>query len=148
MVISNRSEVRNELVTLLSGYGYFVEYCATRMEGIRKFRSHKQSLVILDVSSLRAYPRRLFAFIRLVRRNAIVLIAAHKNEEAVAYNRISLGAFDVLPLPLKTESLKLTLHRAQSHYRLTLENIFVKNVLFFGIVMAPIWGLLAYLLVR
>ena len=55
LVISNRGEVRNELVTLLSGYGYFVEYCATRREGIRKFRSHKQSIVILDVNALRTY---------------------------------------------------------------------------------------------
>lgn len=148
LVISNRSEIRNELVTLLSGYGYFVEYCATRTEGVRKFRSHRQSLVIVDMGSLRAYPLRLFRFIRLVRRNAIVLIAAHKNEEAIAFSRIPLGAFDVLQLPLKTESLKLTLQRAQNHYRLTLENIFVKNVIFFGILIAPIWVLLAYLLIR
>jgi DNA-binding NtrC family response regulator len=148
LVISNRSEVRNELVTLLSGYGYYVEYCASRMEGVRKFRSHKQSLVILDVGALRTYPRRLFKFIQLVRRNAIVLIAAHKSEEAAAFSRISLGAFDVLQLPLKTESLKLTLQRAQTHYRLNLENIFVKNVVFFGIVIAPIWVLLAILLLK
>jgi hypothetical protein len=42
----------------------------------------------------------------------------------------------------------LTLQRAQTHYRLNLENIFVKNVVFFGIVIAPIWALLGYLLLR
>jgi DNA-binding NtrC family response regulator len=148
LVVSRRSEVRNELVTLLSGYGYFVEYCAARTEGIRKFRAHKQSIVILDVNTLRTYPRRLFEFIRRVRRNTIVLIAATKNEETEALGQLSLGAYDVLSLPLKTESLKLTLQRAMSHHRLTLENIFVKNVLFFGILIAPIWAVLAFLLLR
>jgi DNA-binding NtrC family response regulator len=148
LVISRRPEVRNELVTLLSGYGYFVEYCAARKEGIRKFRAHKQSIVILDVNALRIFPKRLFHFIRQVRKNTIVLIAAHKNEETEAMDRLALGAYDVLSLPLKTESLKLTLQRALSHHKLTLENLFVKNVLFFGILMVPIWVLLAYVLLR
>ena len=49
LIISRSLDLRNELVTLLSGYGYFVEFCQSRMEGTRKFRAHKQSIVILDV---------------------------------------------------------------------------------------------------
>lgn len=148
MVISRNTEVRNELVTLLSGYGYFVEYCRDRVEGMRKFRHHKQPIVILDVPTLRGFPKRLFRFIQLVRKNTIVLIAANKLEEAEALERVSMGAYDVLNLPLKTEFLKLTLRRALAHHRLTLENIFIKNALFFAIVLAPIWALLSYFLIR
>lgn len=148
LVISGSTETRNELVTLLSGYGYFVEYCQSRMEGLKKFRAHKQAIVILDVPSLRAFPRRLFRFFELLRKNTIVLIAAHKNEEMEAFRNLRHGAYDVLHLPLKTDFLKQTLARAQAHHKLLLENLFVKNVVFFSVLMAPIWGFLFYLLAR
>jgi DNA-binding response OmpR family regulator len=78
LIISRNNEIRNEMITLLSGYGYFVDYCQTRMEGIRKFRAHKQSIVILDVPILRQFPKRLFNLIQRVRKNTIVIIAAGK----------------------------------------------------------------------
>lgn len=146
LVISRSLDLRNELVTLLSGYGYFVEYSHSRREGVRKFRSHKQSIVILDMPVLRSLPQRLFRFIRMIRRNAIVLIAANRNEEAEAVQRLNLGAYDILHLPLKTDFLKLTLQRALEHHQLMIEGIFVKNVIFFGLLLLPIWALLAYLL--
>lgn len=148
LVISGNAEVRNELVTLLSGYGYFVEYCQSRMEGVKKFRAHKQSIVILDVPVLRTFPKRLFRLIQKVRKNTIVLIAAEKHDEAEAFDKVGLGVYDVLNLPLKTDFLKLTLNRALSHQRLTLENLFVKNFVFFGLLMFPIWAVLAYLIVK
>jgi DNA-binding NtrC family response regulator len=148
LVISGNIEVSNELVTLLSGYGYFVEYCQNRIEGMRKFRAHKQPIVILDVSVLRIFPKRLFRFIQRLRKNTIVLIAANKKEEALAFDRLQLGAYDVLNLPLRTEFLKLTLNRALAHHKLTLENIFVKNVVFFGALTLPIWAFLAYCIIK
>lgn len=148
LVISGNTAVSNELVTLLSGYGYFVEYCQSRIEGMRKFRAHKQPIVILDMGVLRIFPKRLFRFIQLIRKNTIVLIAADKKEEAEAFDRVAMGAYDVLNLPLKTEYLKLTLKRALAHHRMTLENLFVKDLVFFGLLIAPIWAFLAYLLIK
>ena len=148
LVISRDRDISNELVTLLSGYGYFVEYCHSRMEGMRRFRAHKQSILILDMKVLRLFPKRLFRLIQSIRKNTIVLIAASKKEEVEARDRVSMGAYDVLNLPLKTEYLKLTLNRAMAHHRLTLENIFVKNMVFFGLLTFPIWACLAYLVVK
>ena len=149
LVISRNSDLTNELVTLLSGYGYFVEYCQSRSVGIRKFRAHKQPIVILDVPILRFLPKRLLGFLHRVRKNTIVLIAANKREEGEAFESLALGgAYDILNLPLKTEFLKLTLNRAMAQHRLTLENIFVKNVVFFGLLMLPIWVLLALLMLK
>lgn len=148
LVISRSPDLRNELVTLLSGYGYFVEFCQNRMEGVRKFRAHKQSIVILDVPVLRNGPKRLFDYFRTIRRNTIVLIAANRKDEVEAVQKLDLGAYDVLNLPLKTDILKLTLKRALEHHRLMLENLFVKNVLFFSLLMLPLWAYLAYLIVN
>jgi DNA-binding NtrC family response regulator len=148
LVISRSIDLRNELVTLLSGYGYFVEFCQSRMEGIRKFRAHKQPIVILDIPVLRIFPKRLFRLIRMVRHNTIVLIAANKNEEGEAFLHLGLGAYDILNLPLKTDFLKLTLSRALTHHRIMLENLFVKNMVFFGLLMLPVWAALAYVLLK
>lgn len=145
LVISKSTETCNELVTLLSGYGYFVEFCANRGEGMRKFRNHKQPILILDVPALQYFPKRLFNLIQRVRKNTIILIAAHKKEEGVAFERLALGAYDILNLPLRTDFLKLTLSRALAQHQLMLENIFVKNTLFFGLLMSPLWALLVYL---
>ena len=60
LVISKSSRLRSELVTLLSGYGYFVEECQDRLAGMKKFRAYKQSIIIIDVPSLRRFSRRIF----------------------------------------------------------------------------------------
>ncbi len=148
LVISHNSSLRDELVTLLSGYGYFVEHSDSRVDGIRKFRAHKQPIVILDIPILKHWPVRLFKLFQLVRRNTIVLIAASKKEEISAFQYMRLGAYDVLNLPLKTDFLKLTLTRALSHHKMLIENIFVKNTLLFGILMLPIWVLIIWLAAR
>ncbi len=148
LVISQRPDVRNELVTLLSGYGYFVEYCSSQLEGVRKFRAHKQPILILDAPVLKVFPKRLFKLIRLVRRNTIILVTAYKNEEAAAFGHLQQGAYDILNLPLRTDFLTLTLNRAQAHHMLLIESLFVKNAAFFGLLMLPIWAFLAYLLVK
>lgn len=148
LVISRSSDLRNELVTLLSGYGYFVEFCQNRLEGVRKFRAHKQSIVILDVPVLQNFPQRLLRFFATIRRNTIVLIAANRKDEVEAVQKLDLGAYDILHLPLKTDILKATLNRALEHHRLQMENAFVKNLIFFSLLMAPLWLYLAYLLLK
>ncbi len=144
LVVSQSPEVRNELVTLLSGYGYFVELAANRLDAARNFRNHKQHIVIFDVPSLRTFPKRLFGFIQTIRKNTIVLIAAHQREEAEAFRHLRLGAYDILNLPLSTDFLRHTMNRAMSYHKTLLENLFVKNAVFFSLLMAPIWAALVY----
>ena len=148
LVISKNDDLRNELVTLLSGYGYFVEDFKDRLEGIRQFRAHKQSIIILDISILRRFSKRIFYLIKMIQRNAVILIAAQQKETQAAFQHMKEGAYDILNLPLKTEFLIQTIERAQNHHKTILENMFVKNILFFGILMAPLWLLTFYLIAK
>ena len=149
LVMSRSDTMRHELVTLLSGYGYFVEEGESREEGVRRFRAHKQPIVILDVNMLRVFPKRLFDFFEKVRRNTIVLVAAHKSEEEEAFGHLRrFGAYDILNLPLRTDFLKLTLKRAFAYHRMMLESLFIKNAVFFCALMFPVWVALAYLILK
>lgn len=148
LVISKNDQLRSDLVTLLSGYGYFVEDCADRLEGMRQFRAHKQSIIILDIPALRRFSRRIFSLINLIQRHAIILIAAYKHETELAFHHLNLGAYDILDLPLKTEFLIHTLKRAQLYHKMTLENMFVKNVVFLGLLLLPVWLISIYLLLN
>ncbi len=148
LVISKNDQLRSELVTLLSGYGYFVEDCQDRLEGVRRFRAFKQSIIIVDVPALRRFSKRLFSLVRMIQHNAIVLVAAYKSENQVAFQHLKQGAYDILDLPLKTDFLIHTLKRANDHHKIMLENMFVKNVVFFSLLLIPMWMLTLYLLIK
>lgn len=137
-----------ELRATLNGYGYFVEHCRTRLEGTRKFREHRQSLVIVDVDAVSGYPERLFRFFRLVRENAIVLVAAKGEQRTEATRYLLWGAHDVLQLPLRREALNFTLSRTSAYHRDMVRSMYLRNVLYFGLAMLPLWAVLLFLVLR
>ena len=92
--------------------------------------------------------KKIFYLIKMIQQNAVVLITAPQNDHQKAIFHMNEGAYDILNLPLKTELLIKTLERAQSHHRAILENMFIKNILFFGILMAPLWLLTFYLIAK
>jgi DNA-binding response OmpR family regulator len=143
-LIIGRNSLHEELSGILSGYGYFVEHCRSRLEGVGKFRSHKQSLVILDMDVIQGFPERLFRFFRLVRENSIVLVAADSRTQTHTSRYLIWGAHDVLHLPLNRDALNFTLSRTSTYHRSLVRNTFYKNGLYFGLAMLPLWGMLLY----
>jgi DNA-binding response OmpR family regulator len=144
LVICRDHKVRNDLVTLLTGYGYFVDYVEDRDEGIAKFRQHKQAVVIIDVPALPRFPESIFREFRVYSRNPIILIAAHKDEERKVYPYLDEGAYDIIELPLKAEYLHFRLRRLVSHGAMEAVNEFRRlliSALLFGL---PIWIALVY----
>ena len=143
-LIVGRKSLDEELNSILSGYGYFVEHCRTRLEGVRKFRSHRQSLVILDIEAIQGLPERLFRFFRLVRENSIILVAADSRRQPQASRYLLWGAHDVLQLPLNRDTLNFTLSRTSAYHRSLVRSTFLKNALYFGAAMLPLWVILLY----
>jgi DNA-binding response OmpR family regulator len=143
-LIVGRKSLDEELSGILSGYGYFVEHCRTRLEGVKKFRSHKQSLVILDIEAVQGLPERLFRFFRLVRENSIVLVASDIRRQPQASRYLLWGAHDVLHLPLDRDALNFTLSRTSAYHRSLVRSTFLRNVFYFSAAMLPLWALLLY----
>ena len=147
-LIVGRKSLDEELSGILSGYGYFVEHCRTRLEGVRKFRSQKQSLVILDIEAIHGLPERLFRVFRLVRENSIVLVATDGRRQPQASRYLLWGAHDVLQLPLDRDALNFTLTRTSAYHRSLVRSTFLKNCLYFGLAMLPLWVMLLYFVVN
>mgnify|MGYP006293295607 CR=1 FL=1 len=148
LVISRDHKVRSDLVTLLTGYGYFVDYVEDRDEGIAKFRQHKQAVVIIDVPALPRFPESIFREFRAYSRNPIVLIAAHRDEQKKVYPYLDEGAYDVLELPLKTDYLHFRLRRLVAHSALEAESEFRRLLVSALLFALPIWIGLVYFLTR
>jgi len=148
LVVCRNPAVRNDLVTLLTGYGYYVDYESSRQAGIESFQEHKQPIVILDVPALTPSPARVFRLFRVYRRNPVLLIAASKEEEARIYPYMRSGVYDIVQLPLRTEYLQFILRRLMEHSRLMNQNEFFGYVLAIIIAFAPVWMALLFFFVH
>jgi len=142
-LLIGRRVLDDELRNVLHGYGYMVEHSRTRLDGIRKFRSQRQSLVIIDIEAVNGFPERLFRFFRLVRENAIVLVASGP-QQSDASRYLLWGAHDILSLPLKREALNFTLSRTSAYHRALVRATFYRNAGWFVLAMLPLWGALIY----
>jgi DNA-binding NtrC family response regulator len=148
LIISKDQTVRNDLVILLSGCGYFVDYVETRSEGITKFRNFKHAIVILDVQALPRHPQRMLNLFRVHKKNPIILIAAHRDEEELVYPFMKLGIFDIVTLPFKADYLYFVLKRLVEHSRLTAQNEFVRMYIFIIFITMPIWWVAIWFFAR
>lgn len=111
LIISKDHNVQNDLVTLLTGYGYYVDYVRTRTEGVVKFKNYKHSVVILDFNSYISNGKRLFDILKAYKRNPVVCVTATKDEEPLTYKYLQEGVYDIIQLPLKVEYLDFVLNR-------------------------------------
>jgi two-component system response regulator ResD len=139
LIISKDPLVRNDMIMLLSGCGYFVDYVETRSEGIAKFRNFKHAVVILDIHALPRSPQRLLGLFRMYKKNPIILIVAEKENESRLYPYMQLGIFDIVTLPFHVDYLYFVLRRLIDHSRLTASNEFARLLLLMIFLTLPIW---------
>ena len=147
-LLIGRRVLDEELRIILNGYGYAVEYCRTRQEGIRSFRKHRHPLVVVDAEAVNGFPERFFRFFRMVPGHSIVLVAADAGQEPRAARYLLWGAHDVLRLPLHHTDLNITLSRTSGYHRKMVRHTFLKNLAYFGLAMLPLWALVLFLIRR
>jgi two-component system, OmpR family, response regulator ResD len=148
LIISKDPTIRNDMIMLLTGCGYFVDYVENRSEGIAKFRNFKHAVVILDVHALPRSPQHLLELFRMYKKNPIILIVAEKNDEARLYPYMQFGIFDIVTVPFQVDYLYFVLRRLIDHSRLTASNEFTKLLLLMIIVTLPIWWVAIWFISR
>ena len=145
VLIIGSHTLEKDLSPLLNEYGYFVEHCSTRREGTRKFRAHKQAIVILDTGTIKHFSARLFRFFHWVRESTIILITASEQDHSVATKCLIWGAHDIVEVPSNHQTLDFTLSRVFEHQKAIIRSAFIKHAVFFGMLMLPIWLTLGFL---
>ena len=148
LVISNDIKVRDNLVMLLTGYGYFVDYVSDRDEGIASFKKNRQAVVIIDVPSLPRYPERMMRLFQSHKKNPIILIAAGHKDEKLAYLFLKKGVYDVLHLPLEMDYVEVVLKRLVCHSELLAKAEFVQTLVVMTLLVMPAWVLCAFLVAQ
>lgn len=144
LVVTQDREVRDDLVTLLTGYGYYVDYVRTRAEGVRIFKQYKHAVVILDVPSLPRFPSRLFNIFQVYKREPIILVAARKEEAGRAYPYLMHGVYDVINVPLRLDYFHVVLRRLVENNRLRGQNEFMRLLIELSILVLPLWIAVVY----
>lgn len=146
LVVSESPSIRNDLVTLLTGYGYYVDYVNDRRDGLRKYRQHKHAVVIFDVGSLPRYPVRLFRLFMAYHHNPTIMIAATSPEEPGVYKYLDKGVYDIVQLPLRMDYVHFVLRRMVEHNAIISQTFFYRMMLVVTLLFLPVWLLLVYLM--
>ena len=148
LVICSESSVRSDIVTLLSGYGYYVDYESNINDGINRFKQTKHTIAILDAQALRNEHESLMQRFTVYKRNPIILVAAEKKDELDMIPFLKSGVYDILPLPLEVNRLDFVLKRLIDHSRLQYKHEFLKFFIVIAGLFIPHIILLAILLAR
>ena len=139
LVICEDELLSNELVTLLTGYGYYVDYVKTRKEGVISFSQHKQAIVIIDAASLPKYPQHLIQMFRFYTINPKIMIVAKKEEQQKIFPYLDNGVYDIIDVPLRFEYIDFNLRRLVAYDRVCAQYTFFKILLQFVYLSSPIW---------
>lgn len=126
LVICSDQLVRSNLVTLLSGYGYYVDYESELQSGIKRFKQTKHAIAILDVKALPAEEETLMKLFTIYKRHPILLVAAEKKDEPDMIRYLSSGVYDLLQIPLEVRRLDFVLKRLIKHSTLQYKHEFLK----------------------
>jgi DNA-binding response OmpR family regulator len=139
LVICKDDILTNDFITLLTGYGYYVDYVRTLKEGVDKFKQHKQAIVILDATFLPEIPTQTFQVFRFYSVNAKILIAATKEEEQKIYPYLDNGVYDIIQVPLRYEYLDFNLRRLVDYDMVSSRYEYLKFLMQLVLLSSPIW---------
>ena len=125
-----------------------LDNCATRLLGVRQFRTHRQPIVIIDAAMAGTFPRRLFGLMRKLRRHVVTVVAAFQAGEIEGLRRLGLGSREVLDFSGDCSGARETLLFALEQARLRSRSLFRKHMLFHAALMLPVWAALVWLLAQ
>ena len=148
LIICRDQQLTNNLVTLLTSYGYYVDYCFSRKEGILKFKQHKQAIVIFEAALLPKYPRHLFRIFKIYSSNPKILITAKAEEEEKIYPFLNNGVYDIIQLPLRYEYLDFNMRRLVAYDTLSARYEFLHMLMKLVLFSSPLWVYFIIVLAR
>jgi DNA-binding NtrC family response regulator len=148
LVIAKDVKVRENLVTLLTGYGYYVDYMEDREQGLNSFIKYRQAVVIIDLPSLPPDPEEMMSLFIMHKKNPIIIVAAEPKDEKHVLQYLKNGVYDVLYLPLTVNYVEVVLKRLVTHSELLSRNEFIQTLGTLTLLVVPLWIFCAFLIAR
>lgn len=148
LVIAQDLKVRENLVTLLTGYGYYVNYEQDREQGLKSFIKYRQTVVIIDLPSLPSDPEEMMRLFMVNKKKPIIIIAVETKDKKHVFKYLKKGVYDVLYLPLTMNYLEVVLKRLVNHSELFVHNEFTKTLVTLTLLVMPVWIFCAYLIAK
>ncbi len=148
LVIARDAKVRENLVTLLTGYGYYVDYVEDREQGLMSFIKYRQAVVIIDLPSLPSDPKEIMRLFMMHKKNPIIIVAAEIKDEKCVLQYLKNGVYDVLYLPLTMNYVEVVLKRLVNHVELLARAEFVQTLGTLTLLVMPVWIFCAFLIAR
>ncbi|NLE01326.1 MAG: response regulator transcription factor [Fibrobacter sp.] len=139
LVVCKDRTLSNELVTLLTGYGYYVDYVSSRKDGILKFKQHNQAIILFDAELLPRFPRHLFLLFRTYMSDPKIIIIARPEQEEKVYPYLNNGVYDIIQVPLRFEYLDFSLRRLVAYDKLTARYEFFMLLTKLSLLSSPLW---------
>jgi DNA-binding response OmpR family regulator len=139
LIVCQNQKLSNDLIALLTGYGYYVDYASTRKEGILKFKQYKQAIVIFEAALLPKFPRHLFRIFRIYTNNPKILIVARHQEEQKIYPYLNNDVYDIIQVPLRFEYLDFSIRRLVAFDTLSARHEFLIMLMKLVAFSSPLW---------
>jgi DNA-binding NtrC family response regulator len=148
LVIAKDMKIRENLVTLLTGYGYYVDYVEDRDQGLKSFIKYRQAVVIIDLPSLPSDPEEMMRLFMMHKKNPVIIVAAEVKDEKHVLQYLKNGVYDVLYLPLTMNYVEVVLKRLVTHSELLARTEFVQTLGTLTLLVMPVWIFCAFLIAR
>ncbi len=142
LLISDDNIYQKNLITLITGYSFYVDYFDGLRDSIRKFRNFRHGVVLIDEDKLpRNVERFLKSFHRVQHRCLLVILSNDLNKKTRYMNA---GAYDVISKTLNVADNSSEIKRLVSSYQMIVKHNLLKFSLIIGALLMP--ALIALLL--
>lgn len=129
LVIDDEKFICDALKSVLEKDGYYVEAVQTAKEGFGHLKQGSFHIVLLDLKLPDGDGIEALRKIREEQPDIVVIIITGYASVASAVEAMKLGAYDYMPKPFTPDEIRAIIRRAREKIDLTLENIYLKDVL-------------------
>ncbi|NLB64079.1 MAG: hypothetical protein GX801_08240 [Fibrobacter sp.] len=142
LLILKESPQREQLMAILSGMGFWIDYETDMKTALEKFKHYRHPVVFVDEEELPKKSARLFSLFYKIQQNVAVVCMVKPERRGLVYTYLAHGAWDVITIPLRTKEVVPKVRRLLERYELSSTTVYFQYLLLFSWFLFTIWFLI------
>jgi DNA-binding NtrC family response regulator len=131
LIISPDDSYQKDLVAILTGFGFYIDYQSSLKEAMRSFKTHRHALVFIDEELFPPSVERLFHLFRKIQKRCVIIVL---NTGAVTSRYLNAGAYDVINKTQDLHSQMAQFNRVVvNHHMMVRNNLLQFTLLLFAL---------------